>query len=458
MGEAYLVINVDFILIIGLLIFSIAVSSVLFVYIFTKSRSGKVMMFFLSGQFLILLWTVLYIFEILAPTVEIRWIIVVIEYFALSYVGFAFLHFSYAYNKHQLMSKKLFYMTLITPTLAYLSVLTNKWHHVFYRDFFLTGEVFGPIAYLIIINTSTYLMIGAYFFMKKDKTRSASRQKQSTYFVVAISIPVIVHALHSLNVFDVGFTATLVVMPFSILLFIVSVLKYQFLDILPIAINDTIESMMDGMLVVHPSGEILDSNTLFFKKKLGMNHIRKLKTLTLFYQEISKYLMDCSEFNQLYSCIDKKMLEIVKGTITIKGLKQKAIIYYTAKPMFDYSDNKIATLITFFDMTEIYQLYNRLEEKNFELIEANIRLQNHTKIVHQLTVESERNKMMAEIHDTLGHSMMELLTLLEVTDLIMEQDGDNVLETVQEAIDKGRNSLDEVRNAVAKYKKMGGIV
>lgn len=457
MSKAYISIEVDFILIIGMLIFSAIVSCVLLVYIFTKSRSGKVMMFFLSGQFLTFLWTVFYIFEILAPTAEIRWAIVVTEYFTLCFVGFAFLHFSYAYNKHRMMSRKMFYMTLVTPTILYLSVLTNDWHHFFYKSFRLNGEEFGPLAYVIILNTSIYLLFGAYYFLKKDKTRSASRQKQSSYFVMAISVPVIVHALHSLNVFDVGFTATLVFIPFSLLLFIVSVLKYQFLDVLPIAINDTIESMMDGMLVVHPSGEILDNNTVFFKKKLGITKIRSLNTINMFYQTISKYMVDEQEFDHLKESIHFDNLEINKGTLTIQGHKQHIIIYYTAKPILDFSKNKMATLITFFDMTEIYQLYNSLEEKNTQLTEANVRLQNHVKTVQQLTIESERNKIMADIHDTLGHSMMELLALLEVTDLMIEQDGDNVLETVQEAIDKGRGSLHEVRNAVAKYKKMGGI-
>ncbi len=108
-------------------------------------------------------------------------------------------------------------------------------------------------------------------------------------------------------------------------------------------------------------------------------------------------------------------------------------------------------------MTDIYDLYRRLEEKNSELVEANNRLQNHVKNVQQLTMETERNKIMADIHDTLGHSMVELLTLLEVTDMIMEQQHEDVLDTVDEALAKGRNSLKEIREAVTKYKNMGGL-
>ena len=109
-------------------------------------------------------------------------------------------------------------------------------------------------------------------------------------------------------------------------------------------------------------------------------------------------------------------------------------------------------------MTKVYELSHELALKNEELTIANERLKKHDVNVQQLTMEKERNTIMAEIHDTLGHSMMELLTLLEVTDLQLEQNQENILETIDEAIDKARNSLKEVRSAVSRYKKMGGTI
>lgn len=456
--QGYLDIEVNNTIIVALLLFSAMVSCVLCVYIFTKSRSGKVMAFFLCGQILTIIWTVFYIFEILAPTVEIRWIIVCIEYFPLCFVGFVFLHFAYTYTRHKVMSKKWFYITAILPTLNYIAVWTNPIHGYFYYGFRIDGEDFGPITYLIILTTFTYLIIGVVLFLSKKHTNTSSRQKQSLYFVIAILIPVAVHAFHTAGFVNFGFSITLIFVPFSVLLFIVSVLKYQFLDVLPIAINDTINSMLDGMIVVHNNGTIIESNELFFRKVLGIVAIEDISTIEEFYLKIKKILVYPNEIDRLEKSLERNFVDIVNGTFTIKSIYNKELmIYFTSKPIFDYSNQKTATLITFFDMTDIYELYKKLEDKNKELTDANSRLQSHVKTVQQLTTERERNKIMADIHDTLGHSMMELLTLLEVIDLIIEQNQGDILESVEEAIEKGRDSLKEVRSAVSKYKRMGGM-
>jgi signal transduction histidine kinase len=186
--------------------------------------------------------------------------------------------------------------------------------------------------------------------------------------------------------------------------------------------------------------------------------MRDILTIDAFYTKLNPLLINENELARLNNSMNSDFIDIIKGTFSIKSLQNDDIIvYYTSKPIYDYMKNKIATLLTFFDMTDIYELYQKLENKNTELMDANRRLQIHIKTVQQLTTETERNKIMADIHDTLGHSMMELLALLEVSDLVIEQNEGDILEIIQEAIDKGRDSLTEVREAVSKYKKMGGM-
>lgn len=450
--------NLDKTLIIAMLLFSAIVSIILCVYIIEKSRSGKIMHFFMSGQILTVIWTVFSIFEILAPNIKIRWFIVCIEYIPLSYVGFSFLHFAYAYTRHEMMSKKLFYLTLLLPTVGYTAAVTNPLHYLFYSQFSLEGETFGPFCYLVLFVTISYLILGALCFLDKNYLKSISRKKQSMYFVIAMLVPVIAHVLLVTKIINFGFTITLLFIPFSVLLFIVSVFKYQFLDVLPIAINDTIESMYDGMLVVNKQGKIMDYNTSFFKRIFGIGKISNCETIEDFYKNIRFPIENGNEFLSNITNLDNDELEIIKGRIELSHPHQeKIIISVILTPLLDNLQQKIAILITFFDISEVYKLYQTMEMKNNELIDANKKLQNHIQSTQLLITETERNSLMADIHDTLGHSMMELLALLEVTDLIISLGQDNILETVEEAIDKARNSLKEIREAVAKYKKMGGL-
>jgi signal transduction histidine kinase len=450
--------NLDKTLIIAMLLFSAIVSIILCVYIIEKSRSGKIMHFFILGQLLTIIWSVFSIFELLALNVEIRWFIVCIQYFPLSYVGFAFLHFAYAYTRHRMMKNPLFYFTLLLPTVGYIAALTNPLHYLFYSEFTLYGERFGPFCYLTLFTTVAYLLLGASCFLDKMYLKSISRKKQSMYFVIAMIVPVIAHLFLVTKIINFGFTITLLFIPFSVLLFIVAVFKYQFLDVLPIAINDTIESMYDGMIVINSQGKIMDYNTNFFKRIFGIGKMSQCETITDFYERIKFPIKNTEEFLSIISRVDHNVHSVLKGKLEITHINNETFtISVIVTPLMDRQYQKIATLITFFDISEVFKLYQTMELKNAELLDANNKLKSHIQSTQMLTTEVERNSLMADIHDTLGHSMMELLALLEVTDLILNLGQENVIDTIEEAIDKARNSLREVREAVAKYKKMGGI-
>jgi signal transduction histidine kinase len=90
-------------------------------------------------------------------------------------------------------------------------------------------------------------------------------------------------------------------------------------------------------------------------------------------------------------------------------------------------------------------------------MQAKNRLEDHIASIHQLTIEQERNKLMSEVHDTLGHSMTEVLALLEKCDFILDQDQNLIQfeEVLEETIERARKGLAEIRIAVTRFKKMG---
>jgi signal transduction histidine kinase len=120
---------------------------------------------------------------------------------------------------------------------------------------------------------------------------------------------------------------------------------------------------------------------------------------------------------------------------------------------------KIATIITLHDITEIQNLCEALENKKNELMFAKERLEEHMTSIQLLTIENERNKLMSEVHDTLGHSMTEILALLEKCDMVLNQknnnDKTNAEAVIEEAIARAREGLSEIRRSVTKFKKMG---
>lgn len=445
-------VQVDYTVIISLLIFSAMISTVLFIYIISRVKGGKIIGFFITGQILSMVWTVFNIFELLAPNVQIRWVIVVIEYIPLCFMGLFFFHFSYSYNYQKIMARVPFLISLIFPIVSYIAVITNPLHHMFYSSFDLKNETYEFFCWFIIVMTLLYLSLGALIFLIKGKFANPTRNRQSIYFVVAIMIPSIVHALLITGFLDFGFNITLIFIPFSVLLFTASVLKYQFLDVLPIAVKGAIDSMVDGILVISTKGVVIDANRLFFKKHFGMIGIHHLKNIANFYQLISPLVIDQRELTNLIEAILSKENQVFKGTFEVKREDgDSSRIHYTVSPLNDARYHKNASLITFFDITQTHALYTQLEQKNQAFLEANKDLEEHMKNTQQLAMTSERNKLMTEIHDTLGHSLVELLALIEYSNMVTDDT------SIQEAIDKGRKSLQEVREAVSNYKKMGGL-
>ncbi len=441
--------------IIGLLLFSAFISSVLCVYIYIKSKNAKNSFFLIIGQILGITWNVLYIFELTAPTLEIRWIIIVLEYIPICFLGVVLFHFAYCYTQNKQMQRTLFIITFIPPVIGYLSVLTNTYHYQFYKEIDYHMIKFGVFTYYIIGFTAIYLLLGVALFLFRKGDKNPVYRTQGIYYSIAILLPLGVHLLQIAGIMTFEIMVTLFFLPISMFILTVLILRYQFLDIIPSAIYRVIDNTMDGMLVVNNNGNIIDYNTSFFEKKFDMYDMKAISTIYDFSKRLATFSVEYQSIFDLNISIKANQYKIKKGMLKTD---ENISIYFTAKSLLDYRKQKVATLITFFDMTEIYMLHNELEIKNNELDAANRKLKKYLETVEKLTVEEEINRIMTEIHDTLGHSMTELLALIEVADILVDVNDVEALKTIQEAIRRARNSMDEIRLAVIRYKKMGGFV
>lgn len=201
--------------------------------------------------------------------------------------------------------------------------------------------------------------------------------------------------------------------------------------------------------------EILLNTTPAFLKKFNLHDMKMIPTIYEFSKRLSASVGEDSPSLDVQAIMNQTQNRIIKGRLKTD---ENVSIFFTSKPLLDYRKQKVATLISFFDMTEIYTLHNKLEIKNNELDAANRKLATYLETVEKLTVEEEINRVLTEIHDTLGHSMTEILALIEVADILVDDNDIDALKTIQEAVRRARNSMQEIRSAVARYKKMGGVI
>lgn len=109
---------------------------------------------------------------------------------------------------------------------------------------------------------------------------------------------------------------------------------------------------------------------------------------------------------------------------------------------------------------EVNKLYRELivvnediNIKNQELMDANEKLKEHAEIVEELAMSKERNRLARDVHDTIGHTLTLLITLLQVSILSLSKDDkQETKDTLETAIKAAREGLNEVRRSISGFK------
>lgn len=73
------------------------------------------------------------------------------------------------------------------------------------------------------------------------------------------------------------------------------------------------------------------------------------------------------------------------------------------------------------EMNRIQALNQQLDNTNAKLNEANIKLQNYSKTVENMSKTQERNRLAKEIHDTIGHTLTNIISGLDASLIIIDE-------------------------------------
>ncbi|TYQ16190.1 UNVERIFIED_CONTAM: serine/threonine protein kinase/GAF domain-containing protein/predicted ATPase [Acetivibrio alkalicellulosi] len=93
-------------------------------------------------------------------------------------------------------------------------------------------------------------------------------------------------------------------------------------------------------------------------------------------------------------------------------------------------------------------LAEELNKKNIELKEMIEKLKEHAQTVEELAITKERNRFAMDVHDTLGHSMVLLIKLLEVCKMEMMNDPSKAETKLTDAINTAREGMKELKRSI----------
>ena len=272
------------------------------------------------------------------------------------YIGTCFLPVAIFFTglifaKTKITFKKKYLLFFIVPALSLIVLWTNDYHHLFYKIYsylYLSDCKVGP--YMIIHNIYSYtlLFLGVIQMVNVASKNSGFFSKQTLLIVVGISIPLITNILGTLKIISMTVYITPISFAFTMLFFALSIFKFKFLGVAPVALQTIVNRISDSYLVLNENLLITDFNSTFLKTfNLSASDIRE--------KNISEFLSTHKQYDMNLPKLENSLNRVKHSseTIVFEQHFKKINKYFTVEiNNILVKGNSLGILMLFKDITQ----------------------------------------------------------------------------------------------------------
>ncbi len=227
------------------------------------------------------------------------------DYFA--YIGICFLPLlfyilSVSFSNTKFSFTRRYKLLFVIPVVSLLVLWTNNLHHLFYIKYSTNiGEAeFGPYFTVHSIYSYLWLAIGLIKLLVYTIKNSGFFSRQSIYIFLGVLIPVIINILGTFGIINMSIYITPISFAIAIFFFALSILKFDFLKVAPIALQRIVDRISDSYIVVNEHNIVTDFNETFLNLfNLNAYDIRNKSLESLF-----------KKFNKTYGIKEDLILRI----------------------------------------------------------------------------------------------------------------------------------------------------
>lgn len=373
------------------------------------------------------------------------------------------LGYSKIINKYRLDKKIVYLVIAFTPMVNLLIYLTNSFHGlVGYWSFQEQRYLMGP-AYLIqIVLSAVYYLFGIFLLVYAIKKKSKNNNLFALIFF--ISLPTVVSYFYLLKgYFDQNVFISIIptVQLVSIILLNIAVFRYKFFNIIPVAINDVFINMAESIIVVNDENKIITFNNAYKSTFSSLPPISLNSDINKFTEFLKKNIQRNLMSNKVISIIESGFDEVlpsnyIEDESIIPGLiysneiflvNEKKFLSINIRPVIA-NNNILARIITFRDITEYKKMNRELSVKNQKLEMANAELKKYASTVKELAVSKERNRFARDLHDSVGHTMSLLISIVSSCIVSFEDKKGNIKQSLDQILAIAQEGLSELRRSV----------
>ena len=185
-------------------------------------------------------------------------------YIGTCFLPLAFFFFGLTFAKTKIKFKKKYLLLFIIPVISLFVLWTNDLHHLFYVTYGVLNidTVFG--AYFPVHSLYTYILIliSVCYLIHFSIKNSGFFSKQSLLLIIGTLIPLSVNIIGLFGI-AMSIYITPISFTFTVLFYSLAILKFNFLNVSPIAIQTVVDRMSDGYLVLDENNTIIDFNKTF---------------------------------------------------------------------------------------------------------------------------------------------------------------------------------------------------
>ena len=326
------------------------------------------------------------------------------------WIGFA-IH--YVGKKHNKITGIMF----LISGLHYIMVTTNSIHHLYYKEFQVGKITYGPLFYTNVIYTYVCVFIGI-LIIQLNKKQGKNYIFQKRILMASAVFPLILNFLRQMKIVHTQFDITPLGFCLSYLLIMIATFRYNFLDVNQLAFQQVMKDLQEGILIFRYSGE------LSFQNKM----IQKIFP--------EKIIENIGDFEQLIEEKNRQELKETGETLLIK----ENIYYHLQKNLHYEKEQQVAAIS--FVMKDVSKYYELVEQtKKVSVLEQS------------LAVEQERNKLVQQVHDTTGHTLTVIRSLIKLAMANLEPSKEEAKDYMNQAEELVKTGIKELREYILDVKK-----
>lgn len=382
-------------------------------------------------QLLVIIWCVPQLFAGFPMIKEMKYLIYGISYLGISFIGPAWLMFSFLYCRHRLAGWRRVLLFGL-PVLHYLAFLTNEYHHLFYQRFEVQQVVYGWVFYEHM--GYTYLcVLGGLAVVLREFRKKRVAAVHLAVILLSAAVPLGFNLLYLSGWLAVSFDLTPPAFALSSFLMLLAVLRYDFLDVNALAFGQIFSSITEGVAVYNKRGSVVYCN------EAAASWLR-IRTGDDFGQ-IQMYL---GSQGLLVECGQELLAEEAEFVPETK--ERVRVRQYVRRSR---NGELVAGI---FLLTDVGEYYEQLRQSQELAVAA-----------QRLAIEQERNRIAQEVHDTTGHTLTMIQSLLrlakvewEQTDAWTDRETGPMREYLAQAQELAVNGIRELRISINRLRQEAG--